>query len=185
MKIFTILALSIFYIGCASKTKLECASTDWFELGRRHGLAGGEIKKDYGSAKACLKDPSLEKEYALQAESGYLAGLSEYCTTDNAVILGRAGIPFNNVCPDSQIEQLSTYYGRGVRIRDISENRRQVDARLTQVRNQLIDPSTSFPRRAVLEGEKIELSEKTTDLDDDLKSAKATTEETPATKARE
>jgi hypothetical protein len=164
--IFSLVSSSILTLGCASqKPILDCANTDWFEIGRRQGATGESRNKLNDLKLACApSDSARYQESLLQLENGYRLGLQDYCSEENALIMGRSGIIYKNSCPESLETTFKENYERGERFKDLNENRRQIDARLYHVREELTSPKTSIQKRILLEGEREELNKKSAEL---------------------
>lgn len=108
--------------GCATMSPEQCLTADWSQRGYKDGHAGftsNRLSKHY---KACSQVGVTPNVTAYR--KGYDEGLMQYCTPGNAVVEGRAGKPYRNVCPARLENRFLYYYDQGKRIYDAEE---QVD----------------------------------------------------------
>ena len=70
--------------------------------------------------------------------NGRNAGLVEYCHPDSAFQLGRAGQPYNHVCPETVELPFLAAYGRGLRARAIEQRSKDIDAEIESLSNKLL-----------------------------------------------
>lgn len=97
--------------SCASLSKKQCETGNWYALGREDGTQGEKQDQFNDYRKACQKHgiaaqwPSYWK--------GHQAGLKEFCTTDNGFRQGRLGFPYNGVCPGELDDLFRAAHQRG------------------------------------------------------------------------
>jgi hypothetical protein len=92
-----VLALGLLALpGCASLSKSECRSAEWFDIGVRDGANGRNEEYLLRHAAACEKvavAPDRELWHA-----GRQRGLVRYCTARNGYDLGAVGGAYSGVC---------------------------------------------------------------------------------------
>ncbi len=137
--LFALLVLS----GCASLSKEECLSADWYTIGYEDGLKGRSRGRLGNHRKACV-------EYGVTPEThkyfkGYDDGLVRYCVPGNGYKVGLAGHSVRAVCPSGLSRDFSAAYQYGRRIyiaeSELRQHRRLVDKKgekLKQVRTKII-----------------------------------------------
>jgi hypothetical protein len=134
-----------FLLSCASNETLPCATTDWYELGRRHGTRGALENEVQNLKFACANEDEKGDAMALY-ESGRSLGLAEYCTEENGFEMGRTGQKYLSVCPVILEEAFMVGYKRGSRASDIQS-----------INEKLKKPGLSFARKGLLEGQKLQM----------------------------
>lgn len=102
-KVLILLYLILFTISlsCSSietTSQLECIRIDWYEYGRKDGMAGAAWSKYETYIDECRKQNAMP-DYTLY-ENGRNYGLTLYCTKTSGFESGRAGNSYEHVCPD-------------------------------------------------------------------------------------
>lgn len=83
--------------GCATVSKSECQTGDWYGIGVRDGANGHGEERFIENAKACGKHGiAADRERWLD---GRMRGLERYCTTRNGLAVGENGSNYRGVCP--------------------------------------------------------------------------------------
>ncbi len=88
-------SLIILVSACATMNQEECLLAEWKAVGLEHGTNGSK-NKIQKIVKDCSKfdiSPNTE-EY----NAGYQQGLNVFCTYENGVLKGKAGVGHKNVC---------------------------------------------------------------------------------------
>ena len=107
MAALAVLALS----GCATVSKSECQSGDWYDIGVRDGARGYGEERFLENAKACAKHGlSADRERWLD---GRMRGLERYCTAQNGFAVGAQNGGYAGVCPRPDDEQFLHGYRLG------------------------------------------------------------------------
>lgn len=91
------LLLVIFNLtGCASLSKNECLSADWFDIGMRDGANGRAEEYIVNHAAACQRvDVTPDRELW---HDGRNRGLNRYCTVRNGYSVAAGGGGYGGVC---------------------------------------------------------------------------------------
>lgn len=89
---FMIVTLS----GCASLSKKECQTGDWYGIGLSDGAKGKTPSYLQEHIKSCSQHGISSN--AVKWEQGRKAGLKSYCTAANAYHVGRNGHSMSPVC---------------------------------------------------------------------------------------
>ena len=94
--------------GCSSISKEECASQNWFDLGKSDASSGIAIPKTNDYKNDCFEYgiEIKEKEYL----RGFEAGVKSYCTFYNGLDRGESGGSVHSKC-----EELSSDFKLGYR----------------------------------------------------------------------
>ena len=102
-----LLALS----GCASVSKTECQTGDWYDIGIRDGANGYAEERFLDNAKACAKHglPADRERWS----AGRLRGLERYCTVRNGFAVGAQNAGYAGVCPQPQEDAFLQGYNLG------------------------------------------------------------------------
>lgn len=134
--ILTILALVTALSGCVSKPeKASCDQRDWFELGRSDGARGTTSDKLNRHREDC--GPKPRSDWDTMYANGRNAGLVEYCSPENALELGKSGIPYLYVCPVTMEQEFLKGYRKGQRARELEVETRQLDTQIDFVTQRL------------------------------------------------
>jgi hypothetical protein len=145
-----VLAMTTTYFAlaaCSTTEKLPCDTTDWYELGRRHGSRGAPDDESKKLNPSCKNEDEKADALALY-ENGRSLGLAEYCTESNGFEMGRTGQTYSKVCPAVLEEAFLVGYNRGSRA-----------ASLQSINERLKKPGLPFARKGLLEAKKIQLTQ--------------------------
>ncbi|MCG8618000.1 MAG: DUF2799 domain-containing protein, partial [Desulfobacterales bacterium] len=121
--------LLFFFAGCATLTKEECTTADWYEIGYEDGSRGYAPARIAEHRKACA-------EYGITADAatyrrGRRQGLTHYCTPHKGYRLGLSGRDYNDVCPEHLTHAFKEGYNQGREIyllkREVERARREND----------------------------------------------------------
>ncbi len=95
MKNIFYLAL-FFVVGCASETKVNCLSANWYQRGFQDALYGKPKNPADEFGQACIKEgiPLDNAKY----DQGYQAGAKTFCHPKNAYQFGLEGFEYNGTC---------------------------------------------------------------------------------------
>lgn len=110
--VFALLSMT----SCFSLSSKECFDHDWHALGEKDGKAGKPYDPygwydDYERACSRYGDIStLKKQY----NQGLEVGLSQYCTYDNGVVVGRSGKKYEHKCPQNLESEFVRGYQQGL-----------------------------------------------------------------------
>lgn len=105
--------------GCATLSKGECLTANWYLLGRNDGSQGYKRARFYEHRMACAQygvQPDAEAYFA-----GRRAGLEQYCTPLNGFREGRAGHPYRGVCPVESEAAFLDAYREGRAIHEVAQ----------------------------------------------------------------
>ena len=142
MGLVSILLFSALISSCSHirpKTDLTCNGIDWWEAGRTDGVIGLPLSKlqEYknrcenaeptsGGATTVAKWSTYEDLY----KNGREAGLVDYCTPQQGVSAGRAGLAYDNVCPENLEHAFISAYAMGARIRALENQDIDLEMRI-------------------------------------------------------
>lgn len=93
--------------GCASMSKDECLSADWYAIGVADGSNGYELSRLGDHRKSCAEvgvSPDADR-YA----QGRMNGLEAFCTREKGYYQGENGYSYRGVCPP----HLEPYFMQG------------------------------------------------------------------------
>jgi hypothetical protein len=97
--------------GCASVSKTECQTGDWYDIGIRDGANGYGEERFLDNAKACAKHglPADRERWS----EGRLRGLERYCTARNGFAVGAQNSGYAGVCPREVEDEFLNGYSLG------------------------------------------------------------------------
>lgn len=90
-------AAGLLFGGCASMSKDECVTSDWYAIGYEDGARGYSASNIGNRRKACAKHGVTPDLQAYRA--GRDEGLAEFCQPQQGFNLGSAGGRYGGVCP--------------------------------------------------------------------------------------
>lgn len=177
-------ALTLIFQGCASMSKNECVSADWYTIGYESGVRG-QLEAQFSEYRKACAEHSVTPDLARYLE-GRDAGLQRYCEPGNGYRLGRAGTAYAGVCPQRLEGAFRQAHSAGRELYDAQQNinrlGRRIDARqaeLTRLNEELADKQaeliaagTTPQRRALLLNELLELRDKVKSAERDMHNAR-------------
>ncbi|MEC9282725.1 MAG: DUF2799 domain-containing protein [Bdellovibrionota bacterium] len=112
MKITLVLSLSFLLLSCASYFKRKtCESTNWYDYGYKVAMQGKRLTGD-SFVDEC-KAVEANMDYS-SLDSGFKAGMANYCTPEAALNIGEAGDNYNfNFCDSNVMSKLKTQFQLG------------------------------------------------------------------------
>lgn len=133
----TCLALILihFLAACTTIEKVDCSSTNWYELGRQKG-SSGLLGDDFQNQVSHCSNENTTR-FADLYLMGYKAGLASFCTEDNAFTMGKTGASYNHVCPLHLEEDFMTYYNKGLKIYDLQRSNVAINYELESLLQQI------------------------------------------------
>jgi hypothetical protein len=130
-----LLLAALLQSGCASLSKAECRTADWYDIGIRDGASGRHEEHIIEHAAACERvgvAPDRERWLA-----GREQGLARYCTASSGYRVGLNGGSYNDVCfANGEFEFRRGFelggriHGLEQRIDDLERQSRDIEARL-------------------------------------------------------
>lgn len=167
--------------GCASMNADECAASDWSAIGYEDGARGYTTEQFSGRRKACAKHGITADFQAYQR--GREQGLESFCQPGRGFNYGANGGRYNGVCAaDLEPEFLEAYHA-GYKLHtlraNVSSANSQIYAREQELESAegriisaellLIGVDTTTEERVALLVELKELSERTGELESEIK----------------
>lgn len=148
--------------GCASMSKDECLTADWYAIGFEDGAKGFDSSAVARHRKACAKAGVTANFRAW--EKGRQEGVRQFCTPARGYDVGHSGGNYNGVCPADLEDAFLAAYGEGRElwtleqgVRDIEQQLRRTESqlaraqeRLNEVENELVNGDTTPARRQEL-----------------------------------
>jgi len=165
-------ALALVIQGCASMSKNECLTADWYAIGYESGIRGQREAQISEHRKACAEHgvtPNLARYL-----EGREAGLQKFCEPRNGYRLGRAGTSYAGVCPPGLEGDFLQSYDAGRELYDIQQSihrlgrrikskqagLRDLNEHIADKQAELIAAGTTLSQRALLLTQLLDLQEK-------------------------
>ena len=172
--------LALVLQGCASMSKNECLTADWYAIGYESGIRGQREAQISEHRKACAEHgvtPNLARYL-----EGREAGLQKFCEPRNGYRLGRAGTSYAGVCPPGPEGDFLQSYGAGRELYKMQQNihrlGRRIKSRQAELRDlnehiadkqaELIAAGTTPSQRALLLTQLLDLQEKAKHIERDI-----------------
>ncbi len=128
-KLLVLIFLTLFALtACASLSKGQCQSGDWYGIGLADGARGAALTKLSQHRNACaeLGININGDEY----RNGRAEGLKTYCRPLNGYQQGRNGYTYNNVCPDNLNADFYQAHQYGYKIYNLEQDIAAIQARV-------------------------------------------------------
>jgi hypothetical protein len=123
--------------GCASLSRNECASGDWYGIGLRDGANGHTEARFVDHASACVEHGiSADRERWLD---GRERGLDNYCTARHAFDVGAGNGSYAGVCAGPAEEDFMHGYRLGKDLAAARDRRSHWDHEIRHLRKRLDD----------------------------------------------
>jgi hypothetical protein len=173
-------AFALVLQGCASMSKNECLTADWYSIGYESGIRGQRETQISEHRKACAEHgvtPDLARYL-----QGREAGLQNFCEPRNGYRLGRAGTSYAGVCPPGLESDFLQSYSAGRELYGMQQNinriGRHIKAKQSELKHlnediadkqsELIAAGTTPSQRALLLTQMLELQEKAKRIEQDI-----------------
>lgn len=131
------LVLALGLQGCATLSKEECRTADWYTIGYEDGLAGRTEDRIGAHRKACAEH-SVALDLARYRE-GRSAGLGRYCEARNGYRIGVNGRSYPRVCPIELEQPFLLAYRDGRELYDQRSRVARLDRKLQHMETELAD----------------------------------------------
>jgi hypothetical protein len=181
---FTIIFVTLAFAGlsgCATMSGDECASSDWTAIGYSDGAQGHSSDRYSRHNKACAKHGVTPDFRAYQ--TGRDEGLREYCQPTRGYQVGESGGAYHGVCSAELEPAFLDAYRVGQHLHGLRSNvsrasgsiaakERELDRLKDDMRHneaRLIDDETTTEDRVLLLAELKDLSERTGELETQIK----------------
>lgn len=137
--------------GCATLSKGQCLTANWYLLGRKDGSRGYTRARLYEHRQACMEYgvwPNAKAYYA-----GRRVGLERYCTPRSGFRAGREGEPYRGVCPASSETAFLRTYRKGKAIHEVTQEIENVRNSIDSLEARLADEDTPDDSRDAIRAE--------------------------------
>ena len=166
MKIFYLLLVASILASCATLSREQCQSGDWYGIGLADGHEGKPETRINDHSKACA-------EFGIQVDSqqyfqGRAQGLIDYCHLENAFDTGLKGQRYQHVCSpqiDATFDRYNTAAYDVYRIRTELDS---VDSQLSSKEYELRKKDLSEKKRHEIRSDIRSLDRRRDRLRDDL-----------------
>lgn len=167
--------------GCASMNADECATSDWTAVGYEDGSRGYTTERFGAHRKACAKHGITADFQAYQ--QGRDQGLVEFCQPGRGFTYGANGGRYNGVCSAELEPAYLEAYQAGHKLHTLRANvsaassqiyarereLEEAESRITAAELLLISEETTTEERVALLVELKDLSERTGELESEIK----------------
>lgn len=167
--------------GCATMNGDECATSDWTAIGYEDGARGYTTERFGQHRKACAKHGITPNFTAYQ--TGRDQGLVEYCQPGRGFDVGSSGGQYNGVCSANLEGDFLDAYNAGYQLYSLRSNvnratssinakERELERIEDKVRHKeaaLVSNDTTTEQRVVLLADLKDLSERTGQLESEIK----------------
>ncbi len=116
--------------------EVNCAQVDWYELGRRDGIAGISAANFEDEIHRC--DPKeITHNHRTLYEYGRSFGLTSYCTGPMGFQVGKLGEKYEGVCPKALENDFVRSYAVGRQIHILEKENDLIQSRIKSLQNQI------------------------------------------------
>jgi hypothetical protein len=132
------LMTGVLLLGCVQLPSLRsaespCANFDWYEAGRTDGASGIPISHFKELQARCNGSGAAAETAEILFMNGRDAGLVTYCTLQMGLELGKAGEPYEGVCPSHLESRFLSAYEIGKRIRKLEGDNMELEVRIDSI----------------------------------------------------
>jgi hypothetical protein len=117
------ITLALFSTGCATMNKSQCRLADWEQVGRADGERGHRIEYQTNHIEACGEVATFDAD---AYNRGWADGRNQYCTPENAYMIGIRGITPEGVCPETLRSAFEERYKQGRSVYLLSREREEL-----------------------------------------------------------
>ncbi|MHA7880373.1 MAG: DUF2799 domain-containing protein [Saccharospirillum sp.] len=135
--------------GCASMSKDECLTADWYSVGYEDGASGQPTTRIGAHREACAKHgvtPNL-RDY----QDGHDEGLISFCTAQSGFTRARSGYQYTGICPPALEPDFMDGYVAGRQIytvntelNSLQSEQRSNDAELRRIDQELVETEAAL-----------------------------------------
>lgn len=143
------LAFGFALTGCATLSQSDCASGDWFNIGRQDALWGYTPDRLSQHEKACFKHGYGSDPQAYEA--GYAEGLIAFCVPEKAFDLGRRGSSYYGQCPPEADASFLPAFDLGRQVNDLDLELTRIESEIEDLRKEMKDDKASQESRDAAE----------------------------------
>jgi hypothetical protein len=118
--------------GCATLSKEQCISADWYQLGYQDALDGRPIDLVDRHARACAKAGVVPDEVTWL--EGYRAALPYFCVADTGYRFGIRDANYHGQCPPHLEQRFLDGYRLGQDIHDLNARIAEADEAIDELR---------------------------------------------------
>ena len=121
--------------GCATLSRSECQTGDWYSIGERDGANGYTEDRFLNDAKACAaRGMPADRDRWMEGRD---RGLARYCTARHAIEVGSASDSYQGVCAGPAEGDFLLGYRLGRSLADARERRAHWNRDIQQIRHRL------------------------------------------------
>lgn len=178
---FLVLTVAVALGGCATMSADECLTVDWTAIGFEDGSRGYTADRLGSHRKACAKHGVTPDLAAYQR--GHAQGVEAFCQPGRAFSYGENGGNYNGVCPADMEPEFLDAYNAGHKLYSLrasvsaassmiyskEQELERTRDRIAAAEAELISDETTSEQRVLLLSELKELSERTGELETEIK----------------
>lgn len=167
--------------GCASMSADECLTVDWTAIGYEDGSRGYTADRLGNHRKACAKH-GVTPDFAAY-QQGHSQGIEAFCQPGRAFKFGEHGGSYQGVCPVHLESEFLDAYHAGHKLYSLRSSistansmiyskeaeLERSEKRIAQAEASLISDETTWEERVLLLDELKDLSERTGELESEIK----------------
>lgn len=154
MRIALNLVCLLSLIGCThsplSSTQATCQSTDWYEKGRQDGATGNKANTEKHQ-NTCGN--SFTSEAQALYMNGFHAGMTDYCSPENAFQIGQMGGSAENDCPELMKESFMRSYKKGLESRSLKAKNQKLAQKIETLSQKAVSRKISSIEKGSISSE--------------------------------
>lgn len=139
------LVLGFALTGCATLSQSDCATGDWFHIGRQDALWGYAPDRLAQHEKACVKHGFGSDQQGYEA--GFAEGLIAFCVPEKAFDLGRRGSSYYRQCPPEADAWFMPAFDLGRQVYDLDQELTRIESEIEDLRKEMKDDKASQESR--------------------------------------
>lgn len=132
-----VLLCPLLFASCSTYTKKECVEMNWFEGGKKFALSGqSKSQANVHFTQACQQEKGVAIDMT-QLDSGFEAGLVEFCQPEKARQFGSSGGVYRGTCDNhTKAKEFLALYNEG-RISFLEKEVLALQSEVSSLRSQI------------------------------------------------
>ena len=134
--------------GCATLSKDECLTADWYQIGYEDGASGYPDARISSHREACAKHgiaPAF-RDY----QDGHDEGVISFCTPRNGFSQGKNGYQYSGICPPSLEDGFLDGYDAGRQIFAVTSSVRNFESEQRRNENEIVSMQQQINDKTVV-----------------------------------
>lgn len=159
--------------GCATLSKDECLTADWYQIGYEDGSRGYSDARISAHREACAKH-GVAPDFRMY-QDGHAEGVIRFCTQRNGFEQGQRGYSYTGICPASLEGPFLDGYEAGREIyavtsaiRSLEAEQRGNERQISQLQQEILDKTNLMLANETTIEDRYRLNQEISQMQQDL-----------------